>query len=169
MAAALMIWSRCTAGSYAYWLAAGIPTSAVSGQSKTMMSNVIALFCAENLASMTTEETSTQRAPLVGIWIPKNTSDTLLVLAEDGTVNGSEENVFYAYNGKLITVVDDVCTGYAYTLSNDDNALTLSDVDGNQIESYTKWDGYYNVSIRENITGGSVSVTGSAQAKPARR
>ena len=33
-------------GKYAYWLAAGIPTGAVSGQSQVMMSNVIALFCA---------------------------------------------------------------------------------------------------------------------------
>ncbi|MBS4880758.1 MAG: S-layer homology domain-containing protein [Firmicutes bacterium] len=154
-------------GSYAYWLAAGIPTGAVSGQSKVMMSNVIALFCAENLASMTTEETKTQRAPLVGTWIPADTSTASLVLAEDGTVNGGEENVFYAYDGKLITVVDDVCTGYTYTLSENGNTLILSDVDGNRIESYTKWDGYYNISIRENITGGRVSVTGAAvKAKP---
>lgn len=153
-------------GSYAYWLAAGIPTGAVSGQSKVMMSNVIALFCAENLASMTTEETKTQRAPLVGTWLPAGNGKTL-VLAEDGTVNGGKDNVFYAYNGKLITVVDDVCTGYAYTLSNDNKNLTLSDADGKQIGSYTKWDGYYNISIRENITGGSVAVTGSAvKAKP---
>ena len=154
-------------GKYAYWLAAGIPTGAVSGKSKVMMSNVIALFCAENLASMTTEETKTQRAPLVGTWIPADTSAASLVLAEDGTVNGGKDNVFYAYDGKLITVVDDVCTGYVYTLSNENNTLTLSDVDGKQIETYTKWDGYYNVSIRENITGGSVSVTDNAvKAKP---
>ena len=154
-------------GSYAYWLAAGIPTGAVSGQSKVMMSNVIALFCAENLASMTTEETKTQREPLVGTWIPEDTSAASLVLAEDGTVNGGKDNVFYAYDGKLITVVDDVCTGYAYTLSNDNKTLTLSDADDNQIGSYTKWDGYYNISIRKNITGGSVAVTGSAvTAKP---
>ena len=154
-------------GKYAYWLAAGIPTGAVSGQSQVMMSNVIALFCAENLASMTTEETKTQRAPLVGTWLPEDTSAASLVLAEDGTVNGGEENAFYAYNGKLITVVDDVCTGYTYTLSEDTNTLTLSDVDGKQIGSYTKWDGYYNISIRENITGGSVSVTDNAvKAKP---
>ena len=153
-------------GKYAYWLAAGIPTGAVSGQSKVMMSNVIALFCAENLASMTTEETKTQREPLVGTWLPEGNGKTL-VLAEDGTVNGGKDNVFYAYNGKLITVVDDVCTGYAYTLSNDNKTLTLSDADGKQIESYTKWDGYYNVSIRDNITGGSVSVKDSAvKAKP---
>ena len=153
-------------GSYAYWLAAGIPTSAVSGQSKTMMSNVIALFCAENLASMTTEETKTQRAPLVGTWLPAGNGKTL-VLAEDGTVNGGKDNVFYAYDGKLITVVDDVCTGYTYMLSQDRNTLTLSDADGKQIGSYTKWDGYYNISIRKNITGGSVAVTGSAvTAKP---
>lgn len=153
-------------GKYAYWLAAGIPTGAVSGQSQVMMSNVIALFCAENLASMTTEETKTQRAPLVGTWLPAGNGKTL-VLAEDGTVNGGKDNVFYAYNGKLITVVDDVCTGYAYTLSNDNKNLTLSDADGKQIGSYTKWDGYYNISIRKNITGGSVAVTGSAvTAKP---
>ncbi len=154
-------------GDYAYWLAAGIPTGAVSGQSKVMMSNVIALFCAEKLASMTTEETKTQREPLVGTWIPEDTSAASLVLAEDGTVNGGKDNVFYAYDGKLITVVDDVCTGYAYTLSNDNKTLTLSDADGKQIGSYTKWDGYYNISIRKNITGGSVAVTGSAvTAKP---
>ena len=153
-------------GKYAYWLAAGIPTGAVSGQSKVMMSNVIALFCAENLASMTTEETKTQREPLVGTWLPEGNGKTL-VLAEDGTVNGGKDNVFYTYNGKLITVVDDVCTGYAYTLSNDNKTLTLSDADGKQIGSYTKWDGYYNISIRKNITGGSVAVTGSAvTAKP---
>lgn len=154
-------------GSYAYWLAAGIPTGAVSGQSKVMMSNVIALFCAENLASMTTEETKTQRAPLVGTWIPADPSAASLVLAEDGTVNGGKDNVFYAYDGKLITVVDDVCTGYTYMLSQDRNTLTLSDADGKQIGSYTKWDGYYNISIRKNITGGSVSVRDSAvKAKP---
>ncbi len=148
-------------GDYAYWLAAGIPTDA----DETMYSNVIALFCAENLSSMTTEETKTQRAPLVGTWLPEGDSADRLVFGEDGTVNGSEGSVFYAYDGKLITVLDDVCTGYRYTLEGD--KLTLKTVDNKDIGTYTKWDGYYTVSVRDGISNGAIAVTNDAvKAKP---
>ena len=117
-------------GDYAYWLAAGIPTSA----DETMISNVIALFCAENLAEMTSDETVSQRANLVGAW---NGSEDSLVFAADGSVKkGTDEGVFYAYNGKLITMIDDVCTAYEYTISG--RTLTLSTVDGETIVTYTK-------------------------------
>ncbi len=139
-------------GKYGYWLAAGIPTEA----DETMVSNVIALFCAENLASMTTEETAAQREPLVGTWLPEGSGE--LVFAEDGTVNGDAESAFYAYDGKLITVVDDVCTGYTYTLSEDGNTLTLTVVGQDEGKTYTKWDGYYTVSVRNGIVNGSVAV-----------
>ena len=117
-------------GKYAYWLAAGIPTSA----DETMISNVIALFCAENLAEMTTAETVSQRAELVGTW---NGSEDSLVFATDGSVKkGADEGVFYAYDGKLITMIDDVCTAYKYTISG--RTLTLYTVDGEKIATYTK-------------------------------
>ena len=140
-------------GTYGHWLAAGIPT----GADETMYSNVIALFCAENLADMAGDETKTQRAPLVGTWLPADTSEDLLVFAADGTVNGSEGSVFYAYNGSLITVLDDVCTGYRYTLEGD--TLTLKTADEKTVlGTYTKWDGYYSVSVRGGIVGGSIEV-----------
>ena len=116
-------------GDYAYWLAAGIPTSA----DETMISNVIALFCAENLAEMVTEETISQRANLVGTW---RGADNDFVFAADGSVNGNKDDVFYAYDGKLITMIDDVCTAYEYTISG--RTLTLSTVDGEEIATYTK-------------------------------
>ena len=117
-------------GDYAYWLAAGIPTSA----DETMISNVIALFCAENLAEMVTEETTSQRAELAGTW---NGSEDSLVFAADGSVKkGTDEGVFYAHNGKLITMIGDVCTAYQYEISG--RTLTLSTVDGEKIATYTK-------------------------------
>ena len=116
-------------GDYAYWLAAGIPTSA----DETMISNVIALFCTENLAEMVTEETTSQRAELAGTW---NGTDNNLVFAADGSVNGNENDVFYAYDGKLITMIDDVCTAYQYEISG--RTLTLSTVSGEEIATYTK-------------------------------
>lgn len=116
-------------GKYAYWLAAGIPTSA----DETMISNVIALFCAENLAEMVTDETAAQRANLVGTWYGAKDN---LVFAADGSINGNEDNVFYAYDGKLITMIDDVCTAYEYTISG--RTLTLYTVDGEKIATYTK-------------------------------
>ena len=149
-------------GAYGHWLAAGIPTDA----DETMYSNVIALFCAENLSSMTTEETKTQRDPLVGTWLPEDADADLLVFGEDGTVNGSEGSAFYAYDGNLITVLDDVCTGYRYTLEGD--KLTLKTVDEKTVlGTYTKWDGYYTVSVRDGIDGGSVEVKdGVVKARP---
>lgn len=117
-------------GTYAYWLAAGIPISA----DETMISNVIALFCAENLAGMTSDETVSQRANLAGTW---NGSEDSLVFATDGSVKkDADEGVFYAYNGKLITMIDDVCTAYKYEISG--RTLTLYTVDGEKIATYTK-------------------------------
>ena len=155
-------------GAYAYWLAAGIPTSAVSDESEAMISNVIALFCAENLAEMVTDETTSQREALAGTWMPEDVKGDNLVFGADGSVNGKAEDVFYAYNGKLITVVDDVCQTYQYTISGDasNDTLTITPVGSDESKTYTKWDGYYTVSVRDTITGGTVAVTGESKVKP---
>ena len=61
-------------GSYANWLAAGIDTSAMEeessnkGENDNTLRQVIALFCEENLKTMTTSETAAQRGQLAGIW-----------------------------------------------------------------------------------------------------
>ena len=73
------------------------------------------------------------------------------------------------YNGNLITVLGDVCTGYTYTIAEEDDTLTLtrSVVGTSESETYTKWDGYYGVSVREDIAGGTVTVTDNAtKAQP---
>lgn len=65
---------KYNSGKYAYWLAAGIPTSAMHetstdiGKNDVTLRNVIALFCTENLADMVSDQTAAQRADLVGTW-----------------------------------------------------------------------------------------------------
>ena len=55
-------------GPCAYWLAAGIPTSALEEEDEEMLQRVISLFVVENLAEMVNEETEAQRAGLLGVW-----------------------------------------------------------------------------------------------------
>ena len=65
---------KYSSGPYAYWMAAGIPTSAMHetsddiGKNDAMLRNVIALFCTENLSQMANDQTAAQRADLVGTW-----------------------------------------------------------------------------------------------------
>lgn len=57
-------------GDCAYWMAAGIPTSALQDSDETLLENVIALFCLENMdytAARTTSSLS-QISSLVGTW-----------------------------------------------------------------------------------------------------
>ncbi len=65
---------KYSSGKYAYWLAAGIPTSAMHetsndiGKNDSTLRNVIALFCTENLSQMAGGQTAAQRTELVGTW-----------------------------------------------------------------------------------------------------
>ena len=59
---------RLLEGPCAYWLAAGIPTSALTEEDEELLQRVISLFVVENLAEMVNEETEAQRAGLVGTW-----------------------------------------------------------------------------------------------------
>lgn len=61
---------KLTDGKYAYWLAAGIRTSAMTEEDEDTLQNVISLFVVENTVSMSdgNEETAAQRKGLVGIW-----------------------------------------------------------------------------------------------------
>ncbi len=65
---------KYNSGKYAYWMAAGIPTSAMHetsndiGKNDVTLRNVIALFCTENLADMVSDQTAAQREDLVGTW-----------------------------------------------------------------------------------------------------
>ncbi|HWR56394.1 MAG TPA: S-layer homology domain-containing protein [Negativicutes bacterium] len=57
-------------GDSAYWLAAGIPTSALEDEEETLLEQVIALFCLENM-DYTADRTSgslSQISDLVGTW-----------------------------------------------------------------------------------------------------
>ncbi|MGN0483768.1 MAG: Ig-like domain-containing protein [Lachnospiraceae bacterium] len=55
-------------GSYANWLAAGIPIEALTEKNNALVQNCIALFCTENLQEMTTDLTKKQWSSIAGIW-----------------------------------------------------------------------------------------------------
>lgn len=156
--------NQYSTGDCAYWLAAGIPTSALTEESEENIANVIALFCVENLAEMTTAETVSQRADLTGTWdadlsgFPEYAGASLYcVLNADGTgttyMNGTEADSyqFYAYDnnaydnnasaksGVYIARDDDSCEASRYdvTTSGGKTVLTFYTLDGEQI-SYIK-------------------------------
>lgn len=57
-------------GEYAYWLAAGILTDAMTDSEETMLEQVIALFCLENMdySSARTAESLSQIGDITGVW-----------------------------------------------------------------------------------------------------
>lgn len=78
---------KYSSGKYAYWLAAGIPTSALQetskdkGKNDAALRNVISLFCTENLADMAGEQTVSQRKDIAGIW--DASADTIAALRKE--------------------------------------------------------------------------------------
>ena len=78
-------------GPYAYWVGSAIQSSALTEENEDTLQSVISLFVVENLASMTNEETATQRAKLIGTWdcdfsaFPEyGNAQMYIVLSEDG-------------------------------------------------------------------------------------
>ncbi len=59
---------KLTDGKYKNWLAAGFPTAALSDPNEELLKRVIALFVWENVASMASAETVSQRIPITGVW-----------------------------------------------------------------------------------------------------
>lgn len=127
-------------GAYAYWLAAGVSTEAMNqssdnaAENDAILRNVIGLFCAENLSEMTTDETASQRAALVGTW--DASEETLKILRADSGVADAQMYCVLGADGTGATYVDMAGTGefvmtdsytfYAY--DNDENADTQSGV-----------------------------------------
>ena len=127
-------------GAYAYWLAAGISTEAMSQESDNaaendaMLRNVIGLFCAENLAEMANDETASQRTALVGTW--DASEETLNVLRAASGLADAQMYCVLGADGTGETYVDMAGTGdfvqtdsytfYAY--DNDGSADTQSGV-----------------------------------------
>lgn len=62
--------NQFTSGDCAYWLAAGIPTSALKDTKETLLEQVIALFCLENMDFKAARSSSSlsQISDLVGTW-----------------------------------------------------------------------------------------------------
>ena len=109
-------------GEYAYWLAAGISKDALNeksedaGENDATLRNVIGLFCAENLAGMTTEETAAQRADFIGVW--DATEECLAALREETGLANADMYCEFAEDGIGATYVDMNGTGeYAQAAS----------------------------------------------------
>lgn len=92
---------KYSSGKYAYWMAAGIPTSAMHetstdiGKNDSTLRNVIALFCTENLADMTGDQTAAQRTDLVGTWDASD--ETIAALRKE---TGKSKATMYMQLGK---------------------------------------------------------------------
>lgn len=147
-------------GSYANWLAAGIPTSAMADSSERLLEQVIALFCLENMDYTAARSAGSlaQLSDLVGTWdcnvsnYPELTgmgvTSLYCVLNADGTgityVNGQAANSyqFFAYDnsasamsGIYVAHAEDEIKGSHYVRSGND--LIFTTLDGESI-TYTK-------------------------------
>ena len=135
-------------GKYANWLAAGMLKSALTEKSESMLQNCIALFCRENLGEMVSQETTEQRAALVGVWdadltayandpqSPYKNAKMHCELRSDGT-----GTTYLDMNG-IGDYVENSYTFFAY--DNDGNAETNSGVyiptsDGTEITTVGKY------------------------------
>ncbi|WP_369282132.1 S-layer homology domain-containing protein [Oscillibacter sp. GMB15532] len=147
-------------GSYANWLAAGIPTSAMADSSEELLEQVISLFCLENMdyTAARTASSLAQLSDVVGTWdcnvnnypelVSMGVTSLYCVLNADGTgityVNGQAANSyqFFAYDnsasamsGIYVANAEDETKGSHYVRSG--NNLTFTTLDGESI-TYTK-------------------------------
>lgn len=147
-------------GSYAYWLAAGIPTGALSDPDETLLEQGIALFCLENMdyTGARTQDSLSQLSDVVGTWdcdvsdYPEfsdlGVTSLYCVLQADGTgttyANGAVSSSYkiYAYDNSTdgrsgIYVAyneDEGANGSHYALSG--NTITFTTLEGESI-TYT--------------------------------
>lgn len=120
---------QMSSGAYAYWLAAGIRTDALTDSKETVLEQVIALFCLENMDYSTarTAESLTQIAGIAGTW-DCNVSDypEFAELGIDGlycTLGTNGIGTTYArLKGTSTFIVTDTYDFFAYDNSTSDNS-----------------------------------------------
>ena len=164
---------QLTSGKYRNWLAAGINSDALSDPTEQQIKQVIGLFIVENVGSMASDETVSQRTPIIGRWdmdttafknIPgyenasmymelqgNGTGKSYVDMSGTGDYTLASEYTFYLYD----TGKDDGKEEGVYLLSSDEgiNAATyeITEDNGKAVINFVSSEGPLTYSYREAI------------------